>query len=130
MQNRDPVRHIAGACSAQVLAISAAILSPLAVGGLIIGLDIGEVEAGALVTMELLVMGSVSILVAPLGVKIPYRIMALAGGILLIAGHAGAAQAVSLNELYPWRILAGVGCGCLAACLPRRWPQSWGWCGD
>ncbi len=115
MQNRDPVRHIAGACSAQVLAISAVILSPLAVGGLIIGLDIGEVQAGALVTVELLVMGSVSILVAPLGVKIPYRIMALAGGILLIAGHAGAAQAVSLNDLYPWRILAGVGCGCMAA---------------
>ena len=114
-QTRDPVRHIVGTCAAQVLAIAAVILSPLTVGGLILGLDIGEVEAGALVTVELLVMGITSILVAPVSVRIPYRLLALAGGILLLAGHAGAATAADLNELYPWRILAGVGCGCLMA---------------
>ncbi len=97
------------------MAIASVILSPLAVGGLIIGLNIGEVEAGALITVELLVMGITSILVAPVSVRIPYRLLALAGGILLLAGHAGAATAANLNELYPWRILAGAGCGCLMA---------------
>ncbi len=114
-QTRDPVRHIVGTCAAQILAIASVILSPLAVGGLIIGLNIGEVEAGALITVELLVMGIASILVAPVSVRIPYRLLALAGGILLLAGHAGAATAANLNELYPWRILAGAGCGCLMA---------------
>ncbi len=85
---RDPLRHIIGTCSAQVLAFSPAILSPLTVGSLINGLQIGEVEAGALVTVEFLVMGITSILVAPVSVRISYRLLALAGGILLLTGHA------------------------------------------
>ena len=113
--SRDPLRHILSTCAAQALAFSPAILSPLTVGGLINGLEIGEVEAGALVTVEFLVMGITSILVAPVSVRIPYRLLALAGGILLLAGHAGAALAADLSELYPWRIIAGVGCGCLLA---------------
>ena len=100
-----------------MLAFSPAILSPLTVGALITGLDIGEVEAGALVTAEFLVMGITSILVAPVSVRIPYRILALAGGILLLAGHACSATATGLDELYPWRIAAGMGCGCLAAAV-------------
>ncbi len=108
-------RHIAAVCAAQALAIAASILSPLAVGSLIIGLGIGEVEAGALITAELLVLGATSILVAPLGVRIPYRILALAGGVMIISGQAGAATATGLNDLYPWRLLAGAGCGCLLA---------------
>ncbi len=112
---RDTVTHVSGVCAAQALAITTAILSPLAVGSLIIGLEIGEVEAGALITAELLVLGTTSILMAPLGVRIPYRILALAGGIMVISGHGGAATATGLNELYPWRLLAGIGCGCLLA---------------
>lgn len=123
-QQRDPARLIAGVCAAQLLAISVVILSPLVVGGLITGLEIGEVEAGALITVELLVMGGVSVLVAPLSVRVSYRIMALTGAVLLIAGHAGAALAVYLNELYPWRILAGTGCGLLAATVNAAIAQS------
>ena len=115
--SRDPLRHILSTCAAQALAFSPAILSPLTVGGLINGLGIGEVEAGALVTAEFLVMGITSILVAPVSVRIPYRLLALAGGILLFAGHAGAATAAGLDELYPWRLAAGMGCGCLAAAV-------------
>ena len=115
MQTSDPIRHVIGTCSAQVLAITGAILSPLIVGGLITGLTIGEVEAGALVTLELLVMGITSILMAPISVRIPYRLLALAGGIMLLVGHACSATVAGLDELYRWRVLAGVGCGCLAA---------------
>ena len=114
---RDPLRHILSTCAAQVLAFSPAILSPLTVGGLINGLQIGEVEVGALVTVEFLVMGITSILVAPVSVRIPYRLLALAGGILLLAGHTFSATATGLAELYPWRIAAGMGCGCLAAAV-------------
>lgn len=115
--SRDPLRHILSTCAAQVLAFSPAILSPLTVGALISGLEIGEVEAGALVTAEFLVMGITSILVAPVSVRIPYRFLALVGGILLLAGHACSATAAGLDELYPWRIMAGMGCGCLAAAV-------------
>ena len=114
---RDPLRHIISTCAAQVLAFTPAILSPLTVGGLINGLEIGEIEAGALVTAEFLVMGITSILVAPVSVRIPYRLLALAGGILLLTGHACSAMAAGLDELYPWRIAAGMGCGCLAAAV-------------
>ena len=117
MRAKDPLRHILSTCAAQALAFSPAILSPLTVGGLINGLQIGEVEAGSLVNVEFLVMGITSILVAPVSVRIPYRLLALAGGILLLAGHAGAATAAGLDELYPWRITAGMGCGCLAAAV-------------
>ena len=117
MRAKDPLRHILSTCAAQALAFSPAILSPLTVGGLINGLQIGEVEAGALVTVEFLVMGITSILVAPVSVRIPYRLLALAGGILLLAGHACSATAAGLGELYPWRITAGMGCGCLAAAV-------------
>ena len=68
-------------------------------------------------TAEFLVMGITSILVAPVSVKIPYRMLALAGGILLLTGHACSATATGLDELYPWRIMAGMGCGCLAAAV-------------
>ena len=125
MQNRDPLRHILSTCAAQVLAFTPAILSPLIVGGLITGLEIGEVEAGALVTVEFLVMGITSILVAPVSVRIPYRFLALAGGILLLTGHAFSATAAGLDELYPWRILAGMGCGCLAAALNAAIAQAY-----
>ena len=69
-------------------------------------------------------MGIISILLAPVSVRIPYRLLALAGGILLLAGHAGAATAANLNELYPWRILAGVGCGCLMATVNAEIAQA------
>lgn len=58
MQERDPVRHVLGTCATQILALAAALLSPLTVGGLSTGLGIGELEAGTLITMEFLAMGT------------------------------------------------------------------------
>ena len=115
MQERDPIRHVFGTCAAQIFAIAAAILSPLTVGGLIIGLGIGEIEAGTLITTELLVMGATSIIIGPMMVRIPHHLLAIAGGVILVMANALSVFSTDLAALYPWRILAGFGCGCLAA---------------
>jgi len=65
MQPRDPVQYIIANCAAQIGAISTPIISPLIIGGLIVGLGIGEIEAGGLITVELLVIGVTSLVLAP-----------------------------------------------------------------
>ena len=115
MQTRDPILHIIATCAAQIGAISTPIISPLIIGGLIVGLGVGELEAGSLITIELLVIGITSLILAPLMVRIPHHLLAIAGASVLIMGHALSTQASEMSELFPWRILAGIGSGCLVA---------------
>ena len=115
METRDPIKDIIGTCAAQAAAISAMILSPLVVGALIVGLHIGEMEAGSLITVEMLVVGITSMMCAPLMIRVPHHLLAIASTIVLIAGHGLSAQAADISELYLWRTVAGLGAGCLLA---------------
>ncbi len=115
MQNRDPIRHIIGTCAAQIGAIATPILSPLIIGGLIVGLSVGEVEAGGLITVELLVIGFISMMLAPLMVRIPHHHLAITGALVLILGQLLSMHATDMGGLYLWRALAGIGGGCLVA---------------
>ncbi len=115
MKDRDPIRYIIGTCAAQIGAISTPILSPLIIGGLIVGLSVGEVEAGSLVTIELLVIGISGMMLAPLMSRIPHHILAITGAVILMLGHLLSSQSTAISELYQWRVLAGLGGGCLVA---------------
>jgi len=115
MKQCDPLRHIIGTCAAQIGAISTPILSPLIIGGLIAGLDIGEVEAGGLITTELLVIGITGMAVAPLMVRIPHHVLGIAGALVLIIAQGLSSIAPDLSGLYLWRTLAGIAGGCLVA---------------
>ncbi len=115
MQPRDPVQHIIGTCAAQIGAISTPIISPLIIGGLIVGVGIGEIEAGGLITVELLMIGVTSLVLAPLMVRIPHHLLAITGALTMILAHTLSTQVTDMSGLYPWRILSGLGCGCLVA---------------
>ncbi len=115
MPERDPIRDIVGTCAAQIGAITTAILSPLIISGLIVGLAIGEIEAGGLITFELLVIGLGSMLLAPLMSKLRHHLVAICGAVILISAHYLSAESASLDELYLWRLLGGLGTACLVA---------------
>ncbi len=115
MSDRDPLKNIIGTCAAQIGAYATPILSPLIIGGLIIGLNIGEVDAGSLITVELLVIGISGMLVAPFMGRISHRLLAMTGALLLVCGHAFSIESTELSQLYVWRILAGIGGGLLTA---------------
>ena len=115
MKTRDPIRHIIGTCAAQIGAIATPILSPLIIGGLIVGLSVGEMEAGTLITVELLVIGITSMILAPMMARLSHHVLAIAGAIVLILGHVLSSQSADISELYTWRVLAGLGGGCLVA---------------
>jgi predicted MFS family arabinose efflux permease len=112
---RDPVRHIIGTGAVQIGAIATPLLSPLIIGGLIIGLNIGEIEAGSLITVELLVLGITSILIAPFMARIPHHLLAIAASLVLILSLVFSTQADGINELYLWRGIGGMASGCLIA---------------
>ncbi|MFT7458872.1 MAG: putative MFS family arabinose efflux permease [Planctomycetota bacterium] len=115
MTTRDPVRHIIGTGAVQIGAIATPLLSPLIIGGLIIGLNIGEIEAGSLITVELLVLGITSILIAPFMARIPHHLLAIAASLVLILSLVFSTQADGINELYLWRGIGGMASGCLIA---------------
>lgn len=124
MQSRDPLTHVIGTCAAQIAAIATPIISPLIIGGLIVGFRVGEAEAGGLMTVELLTIGFISIAVAPFIARVPHHLLAIAGASVLILASVSSARVVDFNELYLWRILAGIGCGCLVTTANAAIAQS------
>ena len=115
MTERDPLRDIIGTCAAQIGAIVTPILSPLIIGGLVVGLNTGEIEAGSLITVELMVLGITSIVIAPFIVRVPHHILAIAAAIILILSFVLSAVSTDIEQLYMWRILAGLAGGALMA---------------
>ena len=117
MADKDSVRDIIGTSAAQSAAISTPILSPLVISSLIVGLSIGELEAGELITLELLIIGITSIALAPLMPRISLRVLTLVAALFLVGAHILSARAGTLDNLYLWRILAGLCIGCLTAAV-------------
>lgn len=111
--DKDSTRYVVAVAVLHIAALSLPILSPLIIGGIITSLGAGEVEVGLLITVELLVMGGVSIAMAPVTVRFPAHLIALVGGVIIIVGYYLSSTAQVFNDLYPWRILSGVGNGIL-----------------
>ena len=115
MTERDPIRDIVGTCAAQIGSVITPILSPLIIGGLIVGLNTGEIEAGSLITVELLGMGITSILIAPFIVRVPHHILAIFAALILVLSFVLSARSTNIEQLYMWRMLAGLAGGVMIA---------------
>ena len=115
VSERDPVRNIVGTCAAQTSAIAAPLLAPLFIGALMVGFGVGETEVGTLITVELFVIGVVSIAIASNMHRVPHHWFAIGGTVVMVAACLLTAATENFAQLYPWRILAGLGCGIVVA---------------
>lgn len=111
--DKDPNSYLMAVLVLHIAALSLPILSPLIIGGIITSLGAGEAEVGLLMTLEILVIGSVSMMMAPVTVRIPAIVIAFTGGIIMVVANYLSGTAQVFNDLYPWRIMAGVGYGML-----------------
>ena len=76
---RDPIRNIIGTCAAQTSAIASSLLAPLFIGALIVSFGVGETDVGTLITVELFVIGVVSIAIASNMHRVPHHWFAIGG---------------------------------------------------
>ena len=111
----DPLKFIAAVLAAQVIGGLVTQMSPLIVGGVIIGLELTEQQAGFVAFAEFIVLSITAIAVAPVLPRLSYRSLCFSA-----AGVAVAAQVLSilLTDLYlivAVRCIAGVGEGLVYA---------------
>lgn len=104
-------------CLAYSIALVPGNTSPLIVGGLIGGLDLGIADAGLVLSCELILMGIAATFSAPWMANGNARTAAIAGAIVLLSGHALAAGASGFTEILAWRALAGTGAGIVLAAV-------------
>jgi len=115
--SRDPARFVVATCAANGLAFIIPNTSPFVIGGLIDGFPMSEVQAGLILTAELLAMGAAAIGVAPFIRMVSQRNLAAVAALLTAA--ANALVVLKLLDGYialaSARIVAGVGAGLLLA---------------
>ena len=75
-------------------------------------------------TVELLTIGFIRHRCCTLIARVPHHLLAIAGATVFILASVGSARVVDFNELYLWRILAGIGCGCLVTTANAAIAQS------
>lgn len=100
---------MAAACAGNACAYAVVNTTPLIIGALITGFAIDEAKAGALVTVELLVLGATALIVAPWLRGERKRRTAVAGALILLASQLAACVCDSLPWMFVW--LAGIGLG-------------------
>ena len=117
MQTRagDPLKFVIAVLAAQVIGGLVTQMSPLIVGGVIIGLELTEQQAGFVAFAEFIVLSITAIAVAPVLPRLSYRSLCFSA-----AGVAVAAQvrSILLTDLYlivAVRCIAGVGEGLVYA---------------
>ena len=117
MQTRagDPLKFVIAVLAAQVIGGLVTQMSPLVVGGVIIGLELTEQQAGFVAFAEFIVLSITAIAIAPVLPRLSYRSLCFSA-----AGVAVAAQVLSilLTDLYlvvAVRCIAGVGEGLVYA---------------
>ena len=104
-------------CLAYTIALVPGNLSPLLVGGLIAGLDLGVADTGMILSIELLLMGIAATGLATRISRTDARIACLTGAVILLLGHGVASLADSLAEVIAWRCIAGIGAGIVLAAV-------------
>ena len=112
---RDPIRNIIGTCAAQTSAIASSLLAPLFIGALIVSFGVGETDVGTLITVELFVIGVVSIAIASNMHRVPHHWFAIGGTGVTIVACLLTVRTQNFGDLYLWRIVAGLGCGVVMA---------------
>lgn len=97
------------ACAGNACAYAVVNTTPLVIGALIASFAIDEAQAGALITVELLVVGVVALIVAPWLRGERKRRAALVAALILAGSQLAAIACDSLPWMFLW--LAGIGLG-------------------
>ena len=89
-------------------------LLPFVVGTYIGLMGFSEAQAGNLVSVELLAIGTTSFLLAPWVNKVPIRLVFI-GALIAATGNAACLFGDSYSYILQCRLFAGIGCGLLMA---------------
>ena len=108
---RDPWNLILAVAAATMVGLLPGTVTGFLVGGLIDSLGLSEVQAGALVTLEICAVAVTAMLVAPFMTRLSAVRMAQAGVLLALAMQFASILLDSFWMLVPARLATGVGEG-------------------
>ena len=117
MQTRagDPLKFVTAVIAAQVAGGLVTQMSPLVVGGVIIGLELTEQQAGYVAFAEFIVLSLTAIVIAPVLPRLSYRSLCLYAASLAVGAQVVSILLTDLYLIVIMRCIAGVGEGLVYA---------------
>ena len=117
MQTRagDPLKFVIAVIAAQVAGGLVTQMSPLVVGGVIIGLELTEQQAGYVAFAEFIVLSLTAIAIAPFLPRLSYRALCFCAASVAIAAQVISILLIDLSLIVIMRCIAGVGEGLVYA---------------
>ena len=117
MQTRagDPLKFVTAVIAAQVAGGLVTQMSPLVVGGVIIGLELTEQQAGYVAFAEFIVLSLTAIVIAPVLPRLSYRSLCLYAASLAVGAQVVSILLTDLYFIVIMRCIAGVGEGLVYA---------------
>ena len=111
----DPLKFVIAVLAAQVTGGLVTQMSPLVVGGVIIGLELTEQQAGYVAFAEFIVLSITAIVIAPFLPRLSCRSLCFSAAGVAIAAQVISIALTDLNLIVTVRCLAGVGEGLVYA---------------
>ena len=117
MQTRagDPLKFVIAVLAAQVIGGLVTQMSPLVVGGVIIGLELTEQQAGYVAFAEFIVLSITAIVIAPFLPGLSCRSLCFSAAGVAVAAQLFSVLLTDLNLIVAVRCIAGVGEGLVYA---------------
>lgn len=117
MQSRaaDPLKFVLAVIAAQVVGGLVTQMSPLVVGGVIIGLELTEQQAGYVAFAEFIVLSITAIAIAPFLPKLSYRPLCMGAAATAVIAQLLSITTTELSLVVLMRCIAGVGEGLVYA---------------
>ena len=117
MQTRagDPLKFVIAVLAAQVIGGLVTQMSPLVVGGVIIGLELTEQQAGYVAFAEFIVLSITAIVIAPFLPGLSCRLLCFSAAGVAVAAQLFSVLLTDLNLIVAVRCIAGVGEGLVYA---------------
>ena len=117
MQTRagDPLKFVIAVIAAQVAGGLVTQMSPLVVGGVIIGLELTEQQAGYVAFAEFIVLSLTAIAIAPFLPRLSYRPLCFCAAGVAVAAQVLSILFIDLKLIVIMRCFAGVGEGLVYA---------------
>ena len=114
-QNKDPMMFVIAVIAAQIIGVLVTQMSPLVVGGVKIGLDLTEQQAGYVVFAEFMVLSVTVIIIAPFLSKFSYRSLCFSAAGVAVGAQFTSILLPNLVLFVTARCLAGIGEGMVYA---------------
>lgn len=111
----DPLKFVVAVLAAQVIGGLVSQMSPLVVGGLIIGLELSEQQAGYVAFAEFIVLSITAIAIAPSLPKLSCRALCFRAAIVAVAAQLASIVLTDFHLVVAMRCIAGIGEGLVYA---------------